>query len=385
MPLDSRGKNAISGGRKLFCPGDGRWVMGNRRMAEKRKLGELLIELGVSSAEAISAALGVQRQSNEKLGQILMRDNAIAPGRLGAALEVQSERRSPMRSRRLGEVLIDLGVVSKEAVAHALEVQAGHGRKLGQTLLELGLASEAAISEAIHHQKAEVSSLGHLLIRLGLITETQLAFALKIQSAKGGRLGETIVGLGQVDRETLDQTLNLQRLIRKGVSVALITAAMATAGASVAAASTSGDLAATSSGSATISVIIPERASFDIGPAGGGGDGGSSKIAVEGGQVDMVFQGASYLKGATTISAVGTGTNGEFVLQDASGDSVSFDIKSTNSVSGGDHIQPHQNFNLSDMGKLVIDLPGGNGAEASANTGAGSVYYGVVTMMVSPQ
>jgi len=356
-------------------------------MAEKRKLGELLIELGVSSAEAISAALGVQRQSNEKLGQILMRDNAVAPSRLGAALEVQSERRSPMRSRRLGEVLIDLGVVSKEAVAHAIEVQAEHGRKLGQTLLELGLASEAAISEAIHHQKAEVSSLGHLLIRLGLITETQLAFALKIQSAKGGRLGETIVGLGQVDRETLDHTLNLQRLIRKGVSVALITAAMATAGASVASASTSGDLAATSSGSATISVIIPERASFDIGPAGGNGgaDEGSGKIAVEGGQVDMVFHGASYLKGATTISAVGSGANGEFVLQDASGDTVSFDITSADSATGGDHIQPNQNFNLSDMGKLVIDLPDDNGAEAGATGGAGSVYYGVVTMMVSPQ
>lgn len=350
-------------------------------MAGKKKIGELLVELGIASADVVGNALGVQKKSDEKVGSILLRGGYLDAYRLSAALEVQSERRSPTRSRRLGEVLVDLGSVSGEAIGQAIEAQAKTGRRLGQTLLELGLASESAVMEAIRHQKAEVSSLGHLLIRLGLISESQLSFALKLQSAKGGRLGETIVDLGHVDRETLNQTLNLQRLIRKGVSVALITAAMATAGAGVASASTSGDLGATSSGTATISVIIPERASFDIGPSGAGADGGG-KIAVEGGQVDMLFQGASYLKGGTTVSAVGSGADGAFTLQDASGDTVSFDLKTADAASTGGSIQPNQSFSLQDMSKLLVDLPD---SDAAPSQGAGSVYYGVVTMMVSPQ
>jgi hypothetical protein len=350
-------------------------------MFQNKPIGDLLVELRATSRDVVARALGIQKETGERLGAILIRLGLIERDKLESALSLQTDRRSPIRRRRLGEQLIEMGIATSDAIGKAVEHQRQTGRRLGEVLMELGIASEKAISSAIQRQKEEASSLGNLLVRMGVVNETQLAYALKMQDASGGRLGDTLVELGHIKGDDLDQALGLQKLIRRGISIALVSTAISAATAGTAAAATQGDMSVESSATSTISVVIPERASINIGSGGGGATGGGDQqIAVEGGQVDMLFKGPSYLKGATTVSATGMGADGEFVLQDASGEKVSFNLTSADDGANGE-ISPNQNIQLADLGKLNIDFPDGG----DKTGGAGNVYFGVVTLMVAPQ
>ena len=345
-------------------------------MFQNKPIGDLLVELRATSRDIVSRGLGIQKETGERLGAILVRLGLVEQKKIETALALQNERRSPIRRKRLGEQLIEMGIATSDAVSRAVEHQKQTGRKMGEALLELGIASEKAIVSAIQRQKEEASSVGNLLVRMGVVSEVQLAHALKVQGEEGGRLGDRLVELGHINEDSLHQALGLQKIIRRGVSIALVSTAISAATANTAAAATQGDMLAESSATSTISVVIPERASINIGSGITSDDG---QIAVEGGQVDMLFQGPSYLKGATTVSAAGMGPDGEFVLQDASGEQVGFSL--TSDSSAGDGISPNKNIKLADIGNLNIDFQQGG----DKTGGAGNVYFGVVTLMVSPQ
>ncbi len=60
---------------------------------------------------------------------------------------------SPERRRRLGEVLVDSGVVTAAQLADALAAQSetagGRRRRLGQVVVDKGFASERQVAEAL--------------------------------------------------------------------------------------------------------------------------------------------------------------------------------------------------------------------------------------------
>jgi hypothetical protein len=351
------------------------------KMFQNKPIGDLLVELRATTSDIVARASAIQKDTGERLGAILVRLGLIDQEKLDTALSVQSDLRSPLRRKWLGEHLVDMGVATTDAINKAIEHQKKTGRRLGEALMEPGIASEKAITGAIQKQKEEASSVGNLLVRMGVVNEAQLSYALKVQSNSGGRIGDTLVELGHIDEDALNQALGLQKLVRRGISIALVSAAISAATAGTASAATQGDMSVESSATSTISVVIPERASINIGSGGAGGaDGGGSQIAVEGGQVDMSFNGPSYLKGATTVSATGMGADGEFVLQDASGEKVGFSLTSADDAENGG-IAPNQNIQLADIGNLSIDFPQGG----DKTGGTGNVYFGVVTLMVSPQ
>ena len=53
---------------------------------------------------------------------------------------------------RLGDVLVNSGVISEEQLQKGLELQKGSGRKLGETLVDEGLVSEENITNALSSQ-----------------------------------------------------------------------------------------------------------------------------------------------------------------------------------------------------------------------------------------
>ena len=61
-------------------------------------IGELIVELGFASREAVDAAIGKARQSGRPTGQVLCEDGAITPDQLAQAL-----------ARRIGLFHVDLG------------------------------------------------------------------------------------------------------------------------------------------------------------------------------------------------------------------------------------------------------------------------------------
>ena len=67
------------------------------------------------------------------------------------------------KKKRLGDMLVDAGVISQEQLMAALQEQKVSGHKLGETLIEIGFTSEMEIARALHMQ------LGYDLIMLSEI------------------------------------------------------------------------------------------------------------------------------------------------------------------------------------------------------------------------
>lgn len=55
-------------------------------------------------------------------------------------------------SKQLGELLIERGVITKEKLQHALDLQKEKGGLIGQILVELGYATEEAIAQVLTAQ-----------------------------------------------------------------------------------------------------------------------------------------------------------------------------------------------------------------------------------------
>ena len=53
------------------------------------------------------------------------------------------------KRKRLGELLIDAGVITKATLEDALEVQKVQEKQLGQVLIDMGVANDEAIARAI--------------------------------------------------------------------------------------------------------------------------------------------------------------------------------------------------------------------------------------------
>ena len=56
------------------------------------------------------------------------------------------------KKKRLGDILIDAGVINEEQLAAALTEQKEKGQKLGETLIDLGFTTEVEIANALHRQ-----------------------------------------------------------------------------------------------------------------------------------------------------------------------------------------------------------------------------------------
>jgi len=103
--------------------------------------------------------------------------------------------------KRLGEMLLEDGVISGEDLESALE----HAKKLlvpvGRALLELRLVDEALLSVYLERQ------LGESLVERGLLNHTQLEQVSAKAQALGEPLGRLVVRYGYVTDEDLAQIM----------------------------------------------------------------------------------------------------------------------------------------------------------------------------------
>src|ERR1700679_393809 len=61
---------------------------------------------------------------------------------------------TPIVAKRIGELLVEAGVLSQSQLEQALFAQRKDGRKLGQLLIELGLATEIQLTQTLSRQLA---------------------------------------------------------------------------------------------------------------------------------------------------------------------------------------------------------------------------------------
>jgi type IV pilus assembly protein PilB len=149
-------------------------------------------------------------EKNKRLGDILLDEKLITREQLALAIEKQK-----ISKRKLGEILSELGFIREENLLKALSSQLGNpvreinlpssspalkGRKLGEILLKSNLITRDELNKAIEEQKKANTRLGEALCTLGILAEEKLAWALSVQ------LGIPYIDLGTavVEPEALE-------------------------------------------------------------------------------------------------------------------------------------------------------------------------------------
>jgi type II secretory ATPase GspE/PulE/Tfp pilus assembly ATPase PilB-like protein len=109
-------------------------------------LGALLVKNGALGSAALERALAAQTEQRAvPIGQILVEHRKIAPDDAARAAEQQKRRKM-----RIGEVLVEAGLVSTADVEAALvEQKRRKGKRLGETLIELGLLDEETLARTL--------------------------------------------------------------------------------------------------------------------------------------------------------------------------------------------------------------------------------------------
>jgi len=104
------------------------------------------------------------------IGDALVEDEVITEGQLKRALKIQSLLE---QHKQLGEVLIELGYATRQAI-HDTIAKHGSKMRLGEMLVEQGLISALELSSALAVQKEKKEPLGKILIELGALNEHTL-------------------------------------------------------------------------------------------------------------------------------------------------------------------------------------------------------------------
>ena len=122
---------------------------------------------------------------------------------------------------KLGDQLIENGIIDDQQLQLAIERQQSYGGRLGDVLIELGFVTAEQLLPYVGNsiQKAR---LGDLLVQSGYITKDQLDKALAFQRKSGGILGDILLSLQFLDPELLYRIVaNQNRIGRIGSELTL--------------------------------------------------------------------------------------------------------------------------------------------------------------------
>ena len=118
------------------------------------------------------------KETSTPIGDALVKEGVLTREQLERAVRIQQRLEQP---KPLGEVLIELGYTTKQAVSETIKKH-GSGMRLGDILVEQGLITPDALSQALHIQKDQGIKLGRALIELGAISERVLLQSLAHQA-----------------------------------------------------------------------------------------------------------------------------------------------------------------------------------------------------------
>jgi len=119
---------------------------GVRRREKDEPIGTMLVQTGAVHPDALEHAIVAQRtERSVPIGRILVEQLAATEGDVARAMSQQKQR-----DRRIGELLVEQGVVTPQAIEAAVaEQQRRKGKRLGEVLLELGVVTEQTLTRTL--------------------------------------------------------------------------------------------------------------------------------------------------------------------------------------------------------------------------------------------
>jgi len=151
------------------------------------RLGDLLTQAGLLRPEELREAMQIAKHQSLPVGRVLIMSGFLSDSQLRAAVQAQSLLKDGVIS--LETVLQALSIVGKEEMALedafrklGLEVQQSQPtNKLGELLLEAEMVTREALDQALQQSTASGLPLGRILILTGGIAEALLSAALNAQ------------------------------------------------------------------------------------------------------------------------------------------------------------------------------------------------------------
>ncbi len=176
--------------------------------SERKPLGERLVAEGLINAEQLEAALQYQKKNKGMFGDALTALGFLTLPQLTDFLTHGQKSLS-------GEQMVRSGLINQEQLVSALSYQAQKGGRLGNFVTALGFASESAVNAFFAKKGTNPRPLrmGEMLVDKGLLTQDQLDNAVRFQQASGGKLGEVLLSLRYVTPEQLENILAAQMQI----------------------------------------------------------------------------------------------------------------------------------------------------------------------------
>lgn len=113
-------------------------------------LGQYLLEQGLLTREQLLEALEVQRQCSPMLGEL-----AVEAGLLDARQAQRINDRQRQEDKRFGDIAADLGLLDGAQVEQLLALQKSRRKLFGEILIERGMLSQTQLDQALAEQQAE--------------------------------------------------------------------------------------------------------------------------------------------------------------------------------------------------------------------------------------
>lgn len=158
------------------------------------QIGQLLTKSGLLSDEELAEALIRAKERGLPIGTVLLTMGRLRQTELRAAVEAQS--------------LVNDGMVTSDLAVNALVKSAKDGSSFDEALKSLGWQSRPA---------GVTNKLGELLVDAGILDEAQLSDCLATSRETGMPLGRVLLFKRSISDDLLVAALRAQRLVREGV------------------------------------------------------------------------------------------------------------------------------------------------------------------------
>lgn len=112
-----------------------------------------------------------------------------------------------MAVKFFGQFLVEQGIVSREALINAIDLQDQKNLKLGEMAVSMGYITQNDIERAHNAQMSKDMKLGDLLVEMGFLTLAQLNDVITRQKNTHLYIGEALVQVGALSSENLQQHL----------------------------------------------------------------------------------------------------------------------------------------------------------------------------------